>query len=643
MKKLTLLVLTICLALSTVSSASMLREIWSNQVTGNLDEALAVVAGEVGPDRVDVLDDSGWPGDEGSDYVAKLSGYVVVPEDGDYTFYISGDDHNGLYVSQDVDPANAELVAYVDGWSNWLQWDANPSQTAEPMALVAGQVMAVYAVMREGGGGDNLSIGWTGPGIDTISLLGANVTHLAYKAGVIAPADGATGVVEVVAEWMAPPLVEDPVYNVYGGDDPEALELLVEGITETTLPYGSVGVDLDFLTTYYWRVDVVGQEAGDLWSFTTQTGMPVIASITGDAVLPGADAQLVCDATDVMGSELVYQWYRAEVNMMGFILTDVPLPEGVAAVLDVAAATIDDEGEYYCTVTNDLGATTSDMAFLDVQVGLIHRWTFDESADGVTIPDVVGGADATLMNGTGAATIADGQADLANDGSQSSNPGDTGDYIDLPNGLISPLTQMTLECWTTWDGTSNVWQRVYDFGTSNDGEDTSAAGDQTTWFCVVPLSGSNVVQIEYRRLGAASIMPINDNGPMTAGEEVLITLVHDDVAGIVKAFINGTIIGGYKAPAMLKEFVDNNLWLGRSQWGDPLYCGSYNELRMYDTALSAAEIAANYLAGPDVIAEPAVPCEVNVAGDRNDDCVVDFVDAAITADEWLVLSLQDDE
>jgi hypothetical protein len=280
---------------------------------------------------------------------------------------------------------------------------------------------------------------------------------------------------------------------------------------------------------------------------------------------------------------------------------------------------------------------------LDVQVGLIHRWTFDESADGVTIPDVVGGADATLMNGTGNATIADGQADLANDGSQSSNPGDTGDYIDLPNGLISPLTQMTLECWTTWDGTSNVWQRVFDMGTSDGGEDVSPSGNATTWFCWCPLNGSNVVQIEYRKLGASTNMPINDNGPMTAGEEVMLTLVHDDVAGIVKAYINGTIISGMNAPVTLKEFIDNNIWLGRSQWGDPLYCGSFNELRMYDTALSAAEIAANYLAGPDVIAEPAVPCEVNVAGDRNDDCVVDFVDAAITADEWLVQSLQDDE
>jgi hypothetical protein len=632
------------MVLATTASATMLREIWYEQSTGNLDEAVAVVASGEPPTQVDVLEDSGWPGDEGSNYVSRLSGYVVAPADGEYTFYISGDDHCGLWVSADANPANVPEApnAYVDGWTNWQQWEVDPSQKAEPIALVAGEVRAIYAIHREGGGGDNLTVGWTGPGIDTISMLGSNVTHLAYQAGVVAPANGATGVVDVVAEWMAPPLVEAPVYNVYGGTDPEALDLLAEGLTDTSLPYGSAGAELDYETTYYWRVDVVGQDPGAVWSFTTQTGKPLIDSITGAAVAPGGDAQLVVEASSIAEGELSYQWYRAKVEMMGIVLEDVPLPEGVAAVLDVTAVTIGDEGEYYCVVSNDLGETRSANVWLDVQVGLIHRWTFDESADGVTIPDVVGGADATLMNGTGNATIADGQADLANDGSQGSGAADAGDYVDLPNGLLSPLTQMTLECWTTWDGTDAIWQRVFDMGTSNGGEDSSAGGDQTTWFMVCPDNSGRVLQVEYRRLGAPFNMPINDNGMLPANEEVLITLVHDDVADIAKCYINGTIVGAYNAPAMLNEFVDNNLWLGRSQWGDPLYCGSYNELRMYDTALSAAEIAANYLAGPDVIAEPIVPCETALVGDRNGDCVVDFVDAAVTADEWLVQSLETD-
>ena len=645
MKKLALWVLTIGLALSTVSSAEVLREVWWQSL--GIEDAVVLVDSGTAAEQTDVLDEPAWD-TLGDYYVAKMSGWLTIPATGEYTFYIASDDYSRLWVSADDNPKNADVVAYVDGWTGAQSWTSYDSQKSAPMSLTEGQVVAVYGIMQEGSGGDNCAFGWTGPGIDAPTLIpGASFTSeyevtAATMAGNPSPADGATGVVDAVVSWtLDDASVESPVFNVYGGTDPEALELMAEGIPETSFNAGSAGVKLDFLTTYYWKVTQPGGE-GKVWSFTTETGAPIITSIAGDAVAPEADARLAVEATSILGGELTYQWYRKEVEMMGIVLTDVPLPEGVAAALDVTAVSVDDEGQYYCVVTNDLGSTTSDMVWLDVQVGLIHRWTFDESANGVTLPDVVGGADATLINATGAATIANGQATMGNDGSQSSGGG-TGDYIDLPNGLLSPLTQMTLECWTTWDGNASIWQRVFDLGTSNGGEDSSSGGDASTFLMACPENGSGVLQIEYRNLGASSIMPINDNGIMSANEELMITIVHDDVAGVAKCFLNGTIVGAYATPVMLNEFVDNNLWLGRSQWGDPLYCGSFNELRIYDTARSAAEVAADYLAGPDTIAEPAAECDVALAGDRNGDCVIDFVDAAITADEWLVQSLEEEE
>ncbi len=115
-----------------------------------------------------------------------------------------------------------------------------------------------------------------------------------------------------------------------------------------------------------------------------------------------------------------------------------------------------------------------------------------------------------MTNGTGNATIAGGQATLGNDGSQGSGNAAAGDYIDLPNELVSPLTQMTIECRTTWDGTDAVWQRIYDIGTSNGGEDASCGGDQVSYFYVTPDSGSRSLLLEYRRLGAQYNMPMLD-------------------------------------------------------------------------------------------------------------------------------------
>ena len=48
----------------------------------------------------------------------------------------------------------------------------------------------------------------------------------------------------------------------------------------------------------------------------------------------------------------------------------------------------------------------------------------------------------------------------------------------------------------------------------------------------------------------------------------------------------------------LDEIDDINNWLGRAQWGDPLFDGLIDEFRMYDHALSAGEVATSFNTGP---------------------------------------------
>jgi len=54
----------------------------------------------------------------------------------------------------------------------------------------------------------------------------------------------------------------------------------------------------------------------------------------------------------------------------------------------------------------------------------------------------------------------------------------------------------------------------------------------------------------------------------------------------------------------LSAIPDINNWLGRSQWPDAMYDGSYNEFRIYNHALSDEQVRGNLVLGPD---EP--PCE----------------------------------
>jgi len=375
-----------------------------------------------------------------------------------------------------------------------------------------------------------------------------------------------------------------------------------------------------------------------VWSFHTEHNRPQFDGLAGTAqpqstaVMVGGAAELAVAAVSYTPSDITYQWYKDGAAIEG--ATD--------ATIGTASATLDEEGVYTCVATNEYGSTESAPAMVDVQTGLIHRYTFNDGdvaeIDGQLMAlDVVGGADGIIINDTGAAVVADGLLTLGNDGSQSSGgagaDASNGDYVDLPNGLISSLGALTIEAWCTWnDDTAGLWQRVFSFGISNAGEDKSNGANSVMY--VTANSNSGDLWAEYLP-HQASLNP--GTGAMPLHQEVLITLVHDDLGKLDKLFINGIAQAVKKTNMLLSEVNDKNNWLGRSQWNDEMFVGSYDEFRIHDTALSAEEVLANYLAGPDALGVyEAGPCEQRIVGDVNGDCVVDFADAAVLIENFLL-------
>ena len=54
---------------------------------------------------------------------------------------------------------------------------------------------------------------------------------------------------------------------------------------------------------------------------------------------------------------------------------------------------------------------------------------------------------------------------------------------------------------------------------------------------------------------------------------------------------------------------DARVWLGRSQYGaDPIFDGMFDEFRIYDSRLTAADVVRNYQLGPNAIPEPNASC-----------------------------------
>jgi hypothetical protein len=108
-------------------------------------------------------------GDVENNYGIRVTGVIIPPTTGSYVFYIAADDHSRLFLSTDSSPANVVLIATEPEWNGvraWLTADRRPAanNVSAPISLTAGQRYHFYALMKEGGGGDNWAMTWTPQG-----------------------------------------------------------------------------------------------------------------------------------------------------------------------------------------------------------------------------------------------------------------------------------------------------------------------------------------------------------------------------------------------------------------------------------------------------------------------------------------------
>ena len=125
------------------------------------------------PDLVDYATIFESPAAATNDYGVQLKGYLTPPATGDYVFYVCSDDNGALFLSMDANPAHKRQIASEPEWNGSRQWinGANqasrgtpPVNISAPIHLDAGGKYYIEALMKQNGGGDNLSVAWRLPG-----------------------------------------------------------------------------------------------------------------------------------------------------------------------------------------------------------------------------------------------------------------------------------------------------------------------------------------------------------------------------------------------------------------------------------------------------------------------------------------------
>ena len=217
----------------------------------------------------------------------------------------------------------------------------------------------------------------------------------------------------------------------------------------------------------------------------------------------------------------------------------------------------------------------------------LHRYDF--GGTGTLVVDRLGGADGTVRGG---ATL-DGRGTVALDGRD--------DYVDLPNGLISRLHSATFVVWFEWYDGRIAWQRVFDFGTTVQGEDI--VGDAISNVFVTPFElpdGRPLAWFGNRLDGGSSEVWIKGPIPFPVNVERQVALVINGDTRMMEFYIDAQSHGEVQLRVGLEEIEDVNNWIGRSQWvQDWFFYGRFDEFRIYDVALTALEITQLASLGPN--------------------------------------------
>jgi len=233
---------------------------------------------------------------------------------------------------------------------------------------------------------------------------------------------------------------------------------------------------------------------------------------------------------------------------------------------------------------------------------LVHRYSFNDG----TANDSVGSANGALH---GNATVSGGQLVLPN----TTSVAPATDYLQLPAGILTNSVNgtnnapaVTVEAWATVKGGQYTWANLFDFGN----RDAGGLSEYDTHVCVhandnstiAGISDSDNANVDYQ------FVDLDPGSSLDGSTNVHITAVFNPPAGYVAIYLNGVLAGADDNVTIPMSGVqaERNI-IGADNWPDPGMQGSIDEFRIYNGALTADEIAATQVLGPNQLLSSASP------------------------------------
>ena len=223
---------------------------------------------------------------------------------------------------------------------------------------------------------------------------------------------------------------------------------------------------------------------------------------------------------------------------------------------------------------------------------VVRHWSFNQTAGGApagtTVTDSVTGTALATVQGIGATF--DGSGLLLPGGASGSGAA----YLQLPAGVISAYTNVTIEIWAKEISFQN-WARVMDFNNGTANYIMLAAGNGTdlNGQRFDSASGGTYVTLDSALITAAGVL-----------HHYAITYASTGAnSGRWTWYRDGDQVAYLDVAYALSSLQDVNNWLGRSAYGSDAFANcEYQEVRISNVAMSRDEVLANYTLGPNRVA-----------------------------------------
>ncbi|MET9793577.1 family 43 glycosylhydrolase [Streptomyces canus] len=279
---------------------------------------------------------------------------------------------------------------------------------------------------------------------------------------------------------------------------------------------------------------------------------------TGEApVLP---ATVIAKYADGVDQPVAVTWDDVPASkyaQAGTFTVTGSLPDG-AAIPVLAEVTVSDEGP-------------------DVPADLLVHYGFDETGGNIAVDSSGHGYHGTYVGTPGFGTgVRGGSFKMSGDATGSP-------YVKIPSGVLRNADSVTVSTYAKWKG-GNSFQWLFGLGPDSD-----------KYLFATPSNGGNSLYSAITKASWSAESKLTAGSQLTPGEWRHVTVTLDGASGAMVLYVDGVEAARTTTTIKPSELYDANKdysgYIGKSLYGaDPYFGGEVDDFRIYDRALSAAEV-----------------------------------------------------